>query len=132
MIRRNYLTKTIKKKNIGGMMSIPYEVYVEARSIDASKIEAITDAASKVWSVDETGFLPSRRGVPNCLYLEGADYLPFDEIETEDELAQHICEAIWEANEGFCKVTVTCTDLSTNPTETYSFTKDDFANYRRQ
>ncbi|GAG77948.1 unnamed protein product, partial [marine sediment metagenome] len=47
--------------------------------------------------------------------------------ETEEEFSVRIAKAIWKANNGPCAIDVIATYLETAPTETYTFSVDDYA-----
>ena len=44
---------------------------------------------------------------------------------SEDEFARELAQCVWEANQGFCKVTVTMTYLEDLPSEDYIFSTQD-------
>jgi len=52
--------------------------------------------------------------------------------EDEEEFSNRIVEAIWEANDGFCKVEVSATCLEDIPCETYEFGKKDYELFKEE
>jgi len=50
--------------------------------------------------------------------------------ETEDEFVDRMSYAIWEANEAYCAVEISCIYLDDPPTEVYSLDEDDYAKWK--
>jgi hypothetical protein len=80
------------------------------------KEEAIKAAAENLWN-----FTNWRENV------NGLDCSAEDELAgSESEFAERLTIAIWEANEGYCEVSITATCLEDLPCEEYVFQEDKY------
>jgi hypothetical protein len=81
---------------------------------------AIIKAIRGEWYFRPTAYLKASHG-EICGYAEASLY------EGEEEFAEGVARAVWEANAGYCEVKVKATYLEELPYETYSFAEDEYA-----
>ena len=103
-------------------MSRYYDMGVEIRGHDPLRVPAIKAAANEEWSFDDW-------------YEAKAPAVPFISAhargnlcggESEEEFASRLDCAIWEANKGYCEITVQATFLENMPYETYIGDEEEF------
>ena len=82
--------------------------------IDTIKQAAEDEWAFDAWFLDDDGVLTASADERLC----GG--------ETEEEFAQRLAKAIWEANGDYCRVGVDATCLEDLPYETYCLEEDDY------
>ena len=82
------------------------------------KEEVIRDGARSEWEFADWDVYPDEING----YGESSLYAG----EGEDEFAERLTHAIWQANGAHCSVKVTCTFLENAPFETYEFSEPDY------
>ena len=103
-------------------MSRYYEMTVTVNDMASDRKDAIEEAARTEW--DFGGCYESQGGMT----LSGDGQLCGG--ESEDEFAERITKAVWQANGQFCVVEVTATHLENLPYETYQLDRDDYDQLR--
>lgn len=101
-------------------MSRHYRIHIEFGNINDDREIEITEAIEEIWP-----------GADEDLSLYDKTYSSTSEGsltggESEEEFATRLTRAIWEANGGFCYVSVAMTCLEYLPTEYYEFDEDDY------
>jgi hypothetical protein len=99
-------------------MSRFYNMRVEISGHDASKTEAIKDAATGEWEFDDWNEYEGKLSANAHSYLCGG--------ETEKQFAERVSVAVWKVNGKFCDVAIHATCLEYLPCETYALDEDDF------
>jgi hypothetical protein len=101
-------------------MSRYYEMEVRIFGANIQRLVAIEQAARHEWPFEADGiYIDFDHQV---LELRGEGSLH----ESEDKFAQRLSQAIWAANEGYCKVSINATDLEDIPYNNYELTPADF------
>ncbi len=99
-------------------MSRYYEMMITVNDPVPDRKDAIEEAARAEWDLGD------------CYEGDGAITLSGNGRlcggETEDEFAERIAQAIWQANGQFCAVEVSATDLENAPCEIYQLGKNDY------
>ena len=99
-------------------MSRYYEMMITVSNLAPDRKDAIEEAARAEWDFGD------------CYEGEGSMTLSgrgsLGGGESEDQFAERITKAIWQANGHFCAVEVTATYLESLPYETYQLDKDDY------
>ena len=101
-------------------MSRFYRVNLAVNRFTPERKSAIIGACCRVWEF-----------VPDCFSWDGSTLTAenegfFTAGMLESELAEKLAQTIWEANQGYCEVTVTTTYLEEPPTETYRMGRKQF------
>jgi len=105
-------------------MSRRYEMVVTIEQYDKDKEDAVIDAAQGQWSsLKQWEEWPI--GKRNT-YITSAGEGNLTVDEGEDEFAERMARAVWEANGGVCEVEVRCIYLENIPHETYTFHHDEY------
>ncbi len=99
-------------------MSRSYNMTVTIRDVAPERVQRVKQAANDEWDFDD--WHEHENFISACV----AGYLCSG--ETEDEFAQRLAKAIWNANGGYCEVEVVATYLEDLPHETYSFDEDQY------
>ena len=99
-------------------MSRYYGMYVTVKDGDAACIEEIKTAARAEWPLEDW------HEHEGTLTASGADSLTGG--ESEEEFAERLSKAIWQANGGFCEVCVDATYLEELPYESYCLDEEDY------
>ena len=99
-------------------MSRYYEMMITISDMAPDRKDAVEAAARAEW---DFGDCYEGEG---CMTLSGNGQLGGG--ESEDEFAQRITRAIWQANGQFCSVEVCATYLESLPCETYQLDKSDY------
>jgi len=100
-------------------MSRFYQMSVEVSGHDSAKVVQIQEAAEGEWPFDDwfdSGENLTASGQANLSGGEG-----------EEEFAERLSMAIWQANCGYCRVSVDATYLEDLPYETYELDESDYA-----
>ena len=99
-------------------MSRYYSMFVRVSGFDSERIEAVKGAAFDVWPFDDwhdhEGTLTASADAQLC------------SGETEEEFADRLAKAIWEANETYCAVEIAATYLEEIPHENHSRDEEDY------
>jgi hypothetical protein len=104
-------------------MSRYYEMNVEIAKYRSEQADAIREAAEQEWPFDDW-FTHS-----DTMQASAADHLCAG--ETEEQFADRLAKAIWEANGAYCDVTVKATYLDSLPYEEHRLGEDDYARLMR-
>ena len=105
-------------------MSRSYEMAIEISGIKKEKRKQVRKAVEREWNME----------VFDC---DGKDAFASGQGslcggESEEEFSQRMARAIWQANGGYCEVTVEAAYLDELPYETYSFGPKDYKQMRRK
>ena len=99
-------------------MSRSYNMFVSIRDYNRERLDAIKDAGYEEWNLQN--------------WEEGGGLLTADENgslaggETEEEFADRLVKAIWQATGGFCPIEVRATYLEELPHEDYCFDEESY------
>ena len=104
-------------------MSRYYEMMIKVNDMAPDRKDAIEEAARAEWNWGD-----SCEG-EGSMTLSGDGQLCGG--ESEDEFAERITTAIWQANGQFCSVEVFATCLEYLPCEQYQLDKDDYDRLRK-
>jgi hypothetical protein len=99
-------------------MSRYYNMSVTIKGDDPERTEEIKAAADEEWGFEE--WLTHNE----ALFASSDGSLCGG--ETEEEFAERISKAIWQANGSFCDVTVNATYMEELPCESYSLDEKDY------
>jgi len=99
-------------------MSRLYGMDLQVNGMRKKYADDVVKALQKEWEWDEA----IRRKPSICIYGEG--YLCGG--ESEEEFADRVCKAIWEANHGYCYVELRAIYLEDLPSEDYIFEEEDY------
>jgi len=100
-------------------MSRQYSMEATVRGFDPAKTEAIKAAAQELWTFEWFTTSDAELTGDGESALAGG--------VTEVEFAAQLARAVWQANGGFCSVTVNATYLEALPFESYEYLGEDFA-----
>jgi hypothetical protein len=99
-------------------MSRSYDIYLQVGQFQPHRREAIQAAAQRIW--------PFEWFSDTATLLESFGESSLCGGETDQEFAERLAQAIWQAHGGWCYVLVTATYLEDLPHETYEFDEDDY------
>ncbi len=103
-------------------MSRFYGVEVSISAFNPEREQAIIEAANGLWPFEEFEPLEGDDGV---ITGRAKDYLYAG--EGTDEFAERFAKAIWETNDGCCRVEMEMAYLEAEPpTEDFTFDEDDY------
>lgn len=105
-------------------MSTAYEMGVTVTHFQLNKLPAIKQAAAEIWPF-EYWF-----DAPNAI-LRGSGQSYLGGGESEEQFAQRLAAAIWDANRRFCDVEVEAVYLENLPCESYTFDREEFRRLAR-
>ena len=100
-------------------MSRSYEMTVEIKGYLPEKANVVREAAASLWGFADW----YDQGDALTASAEGS----LCGGETEEEFAERLSVAIWQANGGFCQVSLDATFLECLPRESYCLIEDDYA-----
>ena len=95
-------------------MSRYYRMNVEISDYNRDRLSQIEAVADDLWGFQDSWYVSPSTG---HVYGDGENRLGGG--ESEATFARRLTYAIWEANGGFCKVTVLATYLENLPYDTY-------------
>lgn len=105
-------------------MSRKYQIDVTARNV--SKMDAVKSWLKKEWDFHETRQWGQKRkdseALSPCLRFIGIGQV----VETEEEFADRIAKATWDANGEYCEVEVQMICLDNLPLEVFHCGKDEY------
>ena len=104
-------------------MSRSYEMAIEISGITKEKRKRVKEAVESEWNVEVFDF--------NGKDAFASGYGSLCGGESEEEFSQRVARAIWQANGGYCEVTVKATYLDGLPYETYFFGPGEYKRMRR-
>jgi len=96
-------------------MSIIVEKYNE------EKVNEIEEAINSNWNLNDFSVYN------NELYAVGENNLCGG--ESEEEFANRMSKAIWEANDAYCEININATYLEDLPYESYNFDEEEYKEY---
>ena len=99
-------------------MSRAYDMYLQVAQIKPKCRKAIKKAAEDNWPFDWC--------IDSPTLLEGMGESSLCGGEGEQEFAQRLARAIWQAHGSYCEVIVTATYLENRPHQDYEFQEDDY------
>ena len=99
-------------------MSRAYDMHLQVSSFEPKRRKAIKKAAEENWPFDWFTDSPT--------LLAGMGESSLCGGEGEQEFAQRLARAIWQAQGGYCQVIVTATYLESRPHEDYEFQEADY------
>jgi hypothetical protein len=105
-------------------MSRAYDMYLEVKEFQPKRSEAIKTEAEAEW--------PFEWFTDASDLLEGMGESSLCGGESEQEFADRLAKAVWQANGGSCAVLVTATYLENLPCETYEFDEEAFERLSQQ
>jgi hypothetical protein len=104
-------------------MSRYYQMAVEVQGYDPDAVDEIIAILRENWNYESvTDYIDEELGT--VLNMSGDDYLYAD--MDEESYAEHTAKDVWEANGGYCFVTVIATYLEDLPSEKYTFDNRDY------
>lgn len=103
-------------------MSRYYEMSVEIFNYNHEKQTEIEEAAEDEWEFDEEWYCRFPEDGSPLMSNSGRSYLTGG--ESEEEFTQRLTEAVWKANEAFCRVVIIATCLEEIPCETHELDKN--------
>ncbi len=104
-------------------MSRYYEMHLRVHGANPDRVDGVKNVAAEEWSFD--GWYPlGSPDNPTSFVSSGEGRLCAG--VAEEEFAESLARAIWEANGGYCEVEVRATYLENLPCETYSFDEEAF------
>jgi hypothetical protein len=104
-------------------MSRSYDMAIELSGIKKEKRKQVREAVEKEWNVELFDFDGKDAFANGYGSLCGG--------ESEEEFSQRLARAVWQANGGYCEVTVKATYLDELPYETYFFGPQEYKRIRR-
>ena len=105
-------------------MSRFYEMTVEISGHASERGESLKAAAEYQWPFED---LQTREAEDGKFVLEGFGQSFLSGGEGEEEFADRLARAVWQANGGYCRITVAATYLENLPFEEYCFDDHDYA-----
>ena len=103
-------------------MSRAYEMTVTVTEHNFKRKPAIITACKKEWDFEP------HKTIKGEIYLSGESCLCGG--ETEDEFAQRLSGAIWNANRGFCRISLQATYLEDPPSELHEPDENDYEEWK--
>lgn len=108
-------------------MSRLYEMTVEIRDFNERNLNPIIEVCCRNWAFARECFLEqadplNRYGVKIACTAQGV----LGNGESDKEFSKRLALAIWNANEGFCRVKVRSVYLEEPPRRTYTYDEDDY------
>ncbi|MGO9109637.1 MAG: hypothetical protein ACLP9L_10415 [Thermoguttaceae bacterium] len=100
-------------------MSTLYDMRVEISEYDEGREKALKAAAEKQW--------PFENWSEEAEELEAFAQGSLSGGEGEEEFADRLVRAIWQANGGYCPITVTATCLEDLPCEEFEFDEEAYS-----
>ncbi len=104
-------------------MARGYEMAIEISGIERERRKNVRKAVQKEWNIEVFDF--DRRDA----FASGQGSLCGG--ESEEEFAERLTRAIWQANGAYCQMAVKVTYLEEIPFETYSFDRKAYQRFRR-
>ena len=101
-------------------MSRWYRISVQIENHQTDKVTAIKKSAEEEWPFEDWFELEGIFHAVAEAQLCGG--------ETEEKFTERLSKAIWQANDGFCEVTVSAAYLEELPYETYVLSEEDYEN----
>ena len=109
-------------------MSRNYNMQVTVSDYSADKQKDIITAAEKEWDFGEwdigTWSDTADGALATYMVADGDGNLCGGELE--EVFVKRLTEAIWKANEAFCKIDIVATDLENIPFERYELDENDY------
>ena len=109
-------------------MSRYYGMDVLIHGVQPGRIPAVKEAAEKEWEFD--GWTQEEQKGQTNLAAYGESSLCGG--ETEEELTDRLTQAIWRANQRFCRVTVHAIYLESLPFETHERDEEDYQKFNER
>jgi hypothetical protein len=106
-------------------MSRYYEMTVEVSDHDPARVPQIQVAAEKEWPF--TDWWSSGDGDDSAANMQASAQHSLCGGESEEQFSERLSMAIWQANGGFCRVSVDATFLENLPYQTYAPDEADYA-----
>lgn len=101
-------------------MSRCYRMILDITDVREAKVDLILEAIEEHWVWDEDGYEQLTDGKAD-IHRQGVSYLGGG--RSEEEFARSLALSIWQANEGFCDISVAVFSLD-DPTYGYSFSEE--------
>ena len=96
-------------------------MYIEVEGIAFDRIDEVYKAIKEHWAVEDDIYFTDDL---TALSVAGDGYLAGG--ISEEEMADAIIKAVWEANGAYCRVTVSATYMENLPHESYSYDRDKY------